>query len=104
MGRSRYSEPEIASNLKAYRDSGLTQRQFCSERGISFWTFRTWLSRFRKDRDSHGNPAPVIAFTPSVSVAALSVEYRIRFADETVLHIPSTVSLDTIISSLRAKP
>jgi hypothetical protein len=49
-GRKLVSEQEREALLKAYRESGLTQRAFSQKEGIKFCTFTSWLVKERRGR------------------------------------------------------
>jgi hypothetical protein len=56
-GRKLVSAQEREALLKAYRESGLTQRAFSQKEGIKFCTFTTWLVKERRERMVPGKQA-----------------------------------------------
>ena len=100
MRQPRATKSEISAILKAYLKSGKSQQKFCADRGISFWTFRNWLGRTEKPFPKKSSSLPVISFVPS-SAPATTAGYRVEFPNGTILHIPSIISIESILTALR---
>lgn len=100
MRKPRATMAEISAILKDYRASGKSQKQFTEERGINCWTFRNWMLRAGKVPEPKSLPMPVISFVPS-SAPPTTSGYRVEYPNGTILHIPSTVSVELILAALR---
>ena len=100
MKRKRWNTAEISGALRAYRASGKTAWRFCADRRINYQTFRNWIAREHAEASKLPVPS-VIAFTPSAPVSSPS-GYRISFPDGTILHLPESVPLLSIVAALRS--
>ena len=40
------------AEYRAYETSGLSPKDFCAERRLSYWSFKGWQHRFQKERGS----------------------------------------------------
>lgn len=58
----RYSREQAAQFLFDYRQSRLTQAEFCRRRGLALWRLRRWLGMDRRGK----LPGPVGAKTPEL--------------------------------------
>ncbi len=103
MRQPRATASEISTVLKAYRESGKSQQAFCADKGISFWTFRNWLMRAEKKPSPKTSPLPVISFQPAPTPLT-TTGYRVEFLNGTILHIPPSVSIESILAALRDAP
>lgn len=69
------SAEEIAATLSDYHKSGLTQSEFCRERGMPLWRLNRWLHRKRRaesTRDARGEPELIRLTLPSHPIAEAS--------------------------------
>lgn len=93
--RHRATPEEVKQWVEAFRQSGLTRKEFAGRHGINLWTLRNWLQRFPKkgaNRKAQGpdslveleNPLPKQQAGPSSGRA-----YRIEMVDGTALELAS---------------
>ena len=40
------------ADYRAYEASGLSPKEFCAERRLSYWSFKGWQQRFQKEQGS----------------------------------------------------
>jgi hypothetical protein len=85
---ARRSRSEWARIVRAFERSGQSHADFCAERGLRVWSFRSWLYRMRRDRAgssaadlvllpvSVATPAPV-APPSALVIAVAGVEVRV---------------------------
>lgn len=46
--RARYTREQIEEALDAYKGSGVSQKKFCADRGLSLATFGSWRRKYGK--------------------------------------------------------
>lgn len=98
--RTRRTRAEIEELLAAYETAGLTQREFCRERGVSLATFGSWRRKYRGD--SNGRAGGFCEVRLREAGAAESV--AIRLADGTEVFLAAglaPVRLAEYVAALR---
>jgi transposase-like protein len=81
--RQRLSPTQRAELLEAYEHSGLSQRAFAGQAGISLSSLQLWLRAVRTGRAA----APAFVELPNPLPAAAVPAYRLRWADGLVLEL-----------------
>lgn len=85
--------PDYAALVLEYERGGLTQRAFCAKQRINFSTFKYWLARVRRQKQSESGflPLQVIA---SKSGAELSASVEIVYPDGIILKLNRATAED----------
>ncbi len=81
--RQRLSPAQRAELLQTYQHSGLTQRAFAVQAGISLSTLQLWLRAVRTGRTA----TPAFVELPNPLPAAALPAYRLRWTDGLVLEL-----------------
>lgn len=103
-----YSKKQKKDFCKDWESSGLTQSQYCRDKGLNAMTFNGWIKKFlkRKARNKNKNENKnKNKFIPlSIDDAVLPKEFlEIKAADRLVIKLPITaeeVSISKIIKEL----
>jgi hypothetical protein len=101
------SRAEVSAILKDYQSSGLVQRVFAQEQGVSVSTLQFWLRRERNDPPSSSSrstgrtlvPVHVVPSVRPASLAALRVELKNGRRVEVPSDFPASV-LACLVSAL----
>jgi len=100
--RLRYSREQIQEILTAYEASGLSQRKFCQQRGLSLASFGNWR---RKYRSTFRREATAEGFCEvHLKESNFGTGTQIRFPDGIELVFPGLLSPDQAagyVSALR---
>lgn len=89
----RRSASEWRGIISDYKTSGLTQREFCQQRGVAYSSFTNWLIKLKKSQsampDDVRNPLFVEVDTSNLSLTASQNEWDVElaFANGTVLRL-----------------
>ena len=83
--------------IQECRDSGLTNREFCRQRGIPEKKFYYWLRKLRTQALEAAQPQ-IVPISPG-AVAEDVLQIHFRGAD---LRLPGTVDLDAVAAVLRS--
>jgi len=98
--RRRRTRDEIDELLAAYKEAGITQSEFCRERGLSLATFGSWLRKSRTDAEV----APGGFCEVRLREGTMMESTAIRLADGTEVFLPGPlppVRLGEYVSALR---
>jgi hypothetical protein len=79
-------------HIEAYRKSGLSQKEYCRQKGISYWSFNSWKRRL----ESGIHKAQEI---PKEIIRSLSIEYKqieLILEDRMRISIPDRFSAETL--------
>ena len=79
------------------RSSGLTNREYCRQRGISEKSFYYWLRKFRGQMAEAAGPQIVQLESPVISTDMLQIQYR-----GAELRLPAGVDMDAVSALLRS--
>lgn len=90
--RKRFTPEQRASLLAAYRKSGLTQKAFASQAGISVNCLNLWL---RKEKEEPGS-RPVRFLSLPGPASAPAAAYKIRFVSGTSLEVVQGFALQEL--------
>ena len=81
--REAYWREQIA----AWAGSGLNQREFCRQRSISLWSFRSWRTRLDGPRKHKGRRGNKPHFLP-VQVTANATPVEVALRNGRILRVP----------------
>lgn len=70
MNKSQYWQ----ATIQQWRDSDLTQKQFCAEQNIKLCTFHYWLKKQRLDNE----PNPAAGFIPVAVTSSSNPEVELH--------------------------
>lgn len=91
------SEEKSFELCAEYRNSGLTQKEFCEDRGISRSKLTYWLKREREGKQG----AAFVKVKPSVPVSEASV-LRIRIGERLTVELDHSIGGEALKEILRA--
>jgi hypothetical protein len=95
LGRLRFSREQREAILDAFELSGLTGPQFCSQHGVKYQTFATWLQKRKRATGSYpalpalaasAKPFFVLAETGAALDPEASMEVRLPGGASLVMH------------------
>ena len=94
----RYNREEQKYHITQWRKSGLSQRAYCEQNGLSWSTFKNWNKRLKvATTQTRFAPIQVAPTTPT--------RWIIEAADGLRVHVPAHCdanSLKTLINALRS--
>lgn len=65
-------------HIESWEESGLSQSEFCLEKGLSLHCFKYWRCRFLKERKDSG-PVKIVQIQPSPFIGKSSPPFFLRF-------------------------
>lgn len=70
------------THVESYQRSGLSQREYCRQQGISYWSFNSWKRRLEtKNTDLQEIPKEIVhSLSPAEEQIELIVEDRIKIS------------------------
>ena len=95
--RDQYRAQNWAMLIQECKNSGLTKREFCQQRGISEKSFYYWLRKLRSHMAETSGPQLVQLEAVSNENDMLQIQYR-----GAELKLPSGVDMDAITALLRS--
>lgn len=95
--RGEYRAQQWAMVVQECRSSGLTNREYCRQRGISEKSFYYWLRKFRGQMAEAAGPQIVQLESPVISTDMLQIQYR-----GAELRLPAGVDMDAVSALLRS--
>ena len=95
--RDEYRAQQWAMVVQECRSSGLTNREYCRQRGISEKSFYYWLRKFRGQMAEAAGPQIVQLESPLISTDMLRIQYR-----GAELRLPAGVDMDAVSALLRS--
>jgi len=95
-GRRITPAAEREAVVRAYEESGLTQKAFARREGIKYPTLVSWLQRHR--RDQAGSPRPAFA---EFTVAGASGGLEVRLPDGVVIRGASVEDVAKLLRLVR---
>ena len=95
--RDEYRAQQWAMVVQECRSSGLTNREYCRQRGISEKSFYYWLRKFRGQMAEAAGPQIVQLESPVISTDMLQIQYR-----GAELRLPAGVDMDAVSVLLRS--
>ena len=93
--RGEYRAQQWAMVVQECRSSGLTNREYCRQRGISEKSFYYWLRKFRGQMAEAAGPQIVQLESPVISTDMLQIQYR-----GAELRLPAGVDMDAVSALL----
>ena len=97
--RDEYRAQNWAMVIQECNNSGLSNREFCRQRGISEKTYYYWLRKLRSQMAEAAGPQLVQLEPPPVSIQDDILQIRYRGAE---LKLPAGVDMDTVAALLRS--
>ena len=95
MKKSRRSDENVKywySHLEAYRESGLSQREYCRRNKISYWSFNSWKRRLESNnKNLQEVPSNVVQ-----SLSSVNNKIEIILGDRIKITIPPGFSEETL--------
>ena len=98
--RNEYTLPSWAGIIQACQASGLTNREFCAQRGISEKTYYYWLRKLRQIVAA-SIPPPRLVRLEENGEAPEKHRIEIRYGDAE-LKLPEDVDLKAVVGLLNA--
>ena len=95
--RDEYRAQQWAMVVQECRSSGLTNLEYCRQRGISEKSFYYWLRKFRGQMAEAAGPQIVQLESPVISTDMLQIQYR-----GAELRLPAGVDMDAVSALLRS--
>ena len=95
--RDEYRAQQWAMVVQECRSSGLTNREYCRQRGISEKSFYYWLRKCRGQMAEAAGPQIVQLESPVISTDMLQIQYR-----GAELRLPAGVDMDAVSALLRS--
>jgi hypothetical protein len=95
----RYSRHEQTYHISQWRKSGLSQRAYCEQNGISWSTFKNWNKRVKVCTKES-------LFAPIQITSSTNTQWIIEAADGLRVHVPvhcDENNLKTLINALRSR-
>ena len=99
MMAKRYTREEQKHHIAQWRKSGVSQKAYCAQRGLSWSTFKNWSKRQKP-------PTIEIPFAPIQITPSTNSQWIIETADGLRVHVSAhcdEVSLKTLINALRSR-
>lgn len=95
--RDEYRAQTWAMLIQESKTSGLTNREFCEQRGISEKSFYYWQRKLRSHIMESSEPQLVSLDQPVISSNTLDIRFR-----SAELKLPANVDIDAVATLLRA--
>ena len=95
--RGEYRAQQWAMVVQECRSSGMTNREYCRQRGISEKSFYYWLRKFRGQMAEAAGPQIVQLESPVISTDMLQIQYR-----GAELRLPAGVDMDAVFALLHS--
>ena len=95
--RNEYRARSWAMVIQECNTSGLSNREFCRQRGISEKSFYYWLRKLRSQIEEATTPQLVPLESAVVASAELCIQYR-----GAELKLPASVDMDAVAAILRS--
>lgn len=97
---------EMREMMSAWEDSGLTQREFAEEEGLSYTAFQYWRRRLKEvDEEPSAEIVPLRIVDDGASTRASDDRIEIRFKDGVAVVVPRDFDDDQlrrVVEALRA--
>lgn len=97
---------EMREMMSAWEDSGLTQREFAEEEGLSYTAFQYWRRRLKEvDEESSAEIVPLRIVDDGGTTQLSDDRIEIRFMDGISVVVPSEFDdgqLRRVVEALRA--
>jgi hypothetical protein len=82
MNKSNQQEAQFAM-IRSWQESGLNQKQFCTEQSISYPLFHYWYKRFRLVAGNHPKKnSPFVSFSGAVIFAVVGKSSKVNNCPE----------------------
>jgi transposase-like protein len=62
----KFTKEQMYARIESWKQSGLSQNQFCKEENLSTSTFNYWLKKYKQEKDlvANADSKPVKTFLP----------------------------------------
>lgn len=81
-----------AAHVKAQAESGLTQREYCRQNNISYWSFNPWKRRIKNEGTGFHEISPAIV----QELPDENTQIEITVNDTIMISVPDGFSSDTL--------
>ena len=95
--RDEYRAQQWAALIQECKSSGMTNKDFCIQRGISEKSFYYWQRKFREQVVEAATPQLVQLEAVSTSTELLQISFR-----GAELKLPAGVDMDAVVALLRS--
>ena len=95
--RDEYRAQSWALLIQECQASGLTNKEFCRQRGVSEKSYYYWLKKLRAQVVEAAGPQLVQLGTETEKPDTLDIQYR-----GAEIHVPGSVDLDAVAALLRS--
>ena len=95
--RDEYRAQMWTGLIQEWKASGMTNKDFCMQRGISEKSFYYWQRKFREQVVEAATPQLVQIETVSASTELLQISFR-----GAELKLPAGVDMDAVVALLRS--
>ena len=95
--RDEYRAQEWAMLIQECKASGLTNKEFCRQRGVSEKSYYYWLKKLRTQAAEAAGPQLVQLDSRPEEKDTLDIRYR-----GAELHVPGNVDLEAVAALLRS--
>ncbi len=85
------------THVRAYRESGLSQKEYCRQNNISYWSFNPWKRRLDTAGKGFQEVSPEIVENLQVDKEKI----EIIVSDSVKVSVPSQFSEESLIKVLR---
>ena len=100
MNKSKSSEDILSywrKHVETYKRSGLSQREYCRQQGLSYWSFNPWKRKLEADiTDFQEIPKELVC-----SLSPVNRQIELTLKDGMRISIPDGFSEDTLKSILQ---
>jgi transposase-like protein len=80
----KYTKEEMYMGIELWKESGISQKNYCKQNSLSFNTFKYWLNKY-----AHENPAA----KPAVTNRFLPVQVTTIKEGNHISHTPKEISI-----------
>ena len=98
--RRRRTPAERAQILEQYHQSGLTQKDFAAQAGISYSALSSWLRQAFRKADSH--PPEFVPVPNLLATGRASTAYRLQWSDGFALEVVAGFAPSELSALLQA--
>lgn len=99
----KYTQEEMYMAIELWKESGISQKNYCKQNNLSYNTFKYWLNKYHKDRQGRKSgssksfipvhiPQTVTAHIPEPNTGMISINYP----NGVVLNCPVDISVEQL--------
>ncbi|QQS49724.1 MAG: hypothetical protein IPM71_14330 [Bacteroidota bacterium] len=99
----KYTQEEMYMAIELWKESGISQKNYCNQNHLSYSTFKYWFNKYQKDR--HGKkpgstksfipvhiPQTITTHLPESNTGMISISYP----NGVVVNCPTTTSIEQL--------